>query len=86
MPGFVASLVPTTRDHPNIVGWVSNMDALEVAIICYRIKGEWVPQYGVKKNENGNSVKLELPSCFVLDPMAAFALEDFYMDTFADMN
>lgn len=88
MPGFVASLIPTSREHPNIVGWVASLDDMSMAIICYRIDGEWVPQYGVKGGTDSNtfSEKLELPSCFELDPLAANALEQFYFSVAAEMN
>jgi hypothetical protein len=87
MPGYIASLIPVNKDHPNIAGWVANMDDMKVAIICYRVNGEWIPQYGIKRSDSEEpSTRLELPPCFELDPLAAMALEDFYISINAEMN
>jgi hypothetical protein len=87
MPGFIASLVPVPANWP-IVGWVSAAADTQLAIICHRENGEWIPQYALKSlsDEDLNPQRIELPSCFSLDPLAVTALEQSYISVQAEMN
>jgi hypothetical protein len=57
-------------------GWVTSMENLSIAVVCTNSNGEWTPQYGLKVNPDKTSQRLELPSCFTLDPLAVACLDD----------
>ena len=86
MPGYVASLIPVSSS--TIIGWVASMDSMQVAIICHREAGTWVPKYALTTHddEDTNPQRVELPECFKLDPEASSALEQFYTSVQAELN
>lgn len=73
-----------SADHPDhLTGWVASMeDGLRTAIVCHHIDNEWVPQYALKRdNPHTDSYeRLELPSCFEIDPRAVNALDSAYTE------
>ena len=69
---WIASLMET--DDNSIVGWVANGDDLTMAVVCWRVNGEWQPLWGVRQEPPRERVPL--PACFALDPDAIQTLED----------
>lgn len=59
----------TSKDP--LQGFVLSADDLSVAIQCQFNSEEWEAIFGIKRGQG----KFELPSCFVLDEMAADALD-----------